>query len=156
KYPNAVLNINTRLRGTINDLNIQTLQLSGLDQLRVNASGTIRNAMTPENLAYDLNVRELSSSAKTIFNLVPKNTLPSNISLPSHFKIAGTAKGTTQVVNTNLSLTSTLGNAAVRASVDMRRKNQERYDVLANLQNLQIGQIIQNKDLRGITGQISV
>lgn len=156
KYPNAILNVNTRLRGTLNDLDIQTLQLSGLDQLRVNASGKIRNAMNPANLAYDLNVRELSSSSKTIFNLVPRNTIPSNISLPSHLKITGTAKGTTEVVNANLRLTSTLGNAAVRASVDMRRTNQERYDILANLQNLQIGKIIQNKDLGGITGQISV
>lgn len=156
KYPNAVLNVNTRLKGTINDLSIQTLQVSGLDKLSVNASGTIKNAMDPKNLYYDLNVRELSSSAKTIFNLVPKNTIPGNISLPSYFKIVGTAKGTTQIVNTNLKLTSTLGNAAVRASVDMKRKNAERYDVIANLQNLQIGKIIQNKDLGSITGQIGV
>ena len=156
KYPNAILNINSRLKGTLNDLQIQNLELSGLDQLKVNASGTVKNAMNPENLFYDLNIRELSSSAKTIFNLVPKNTIPSNIALPSYFKIAGTAKGTTQIVNANLKLTSTLGNAGVRAAVDMRRKNQERYDILANLQNLQIGSIIQNKDLGSITGQIAV
>ena len=112
--------------------------------------------MDPDNLYFDLNVRELSSSAKTIFNLVPKNTIPSTISLPSYFKIAGTAKGTTKIVNANLKMTSTLGNAAVRASVDLKRKNQERYNILANLQNLQIGKIIQNKDLGSITGQISV
>lgn len=156
KFPNAILNVNTRLKGTINDLNIQTLQLSGLDRLKVNASGKIKNAMDPKNLYYDLKIGELSSSAKTIFNLVPKNTIPSNIALPSYFKIAGTAKGTTEVVNANLNLTSTLGNAAVRASVDMKRKDAERYDILANLQNLQIGQIIQNKDLGSITGQIAV
>lgn len=156
KYPNAILNVNTRLRGTINDLNIQNLELSGLDQLKVNASGTVKNAMNPDNLYYDLNVREISSSAKTIFNLVPKNTIPSNIALPSYFKIAGTAKGSTKIVNTNLKLTSTLGNAAIRASVDMTRKNAEKYDVLANLQNLQIGKIIQNKDVGSITGQIAV
>lgn len=156
KYPNAILNLNTRLKGSINDLNIQTLQLSGLDRLKINASGTIKNATKPENLFYDLNVRELSSSAKTIFNLVPKNTIPSNISLPSYFKIVGTAKGSTKVVNTNLNITSTLGNAAIRAAVDMKQKNAERYDVLANLQNLQIGQIIQNKDLGSVTGQISI
>src|SRR5690606_29464147 len=82
--------------------------------------------------------------------------LPSNITLPSFFRISGLAKGSTQVVNTNLKLTTTLGNAAIRASVDMRRKNQERYDILANLQSLQIGTIIQNKDLRSVTGQIAV
>ena len=156
KYPNAILKVDTRLKGTLNDLLIQNLELSGIDQLKVNASGTVKNAMNPENLYYDLNVRELSSSAKTIYNLVPKNTIPSNITLPSFFKIAGTAKGTTQIVNTNLKVTTTLGNAGIRASVDMKRKDQERYDVLANLQNLQIGKIIQNKDLGSITGQIVV
>ncbi|KIA89842.1 translocation/assembly module TamB domain-containing protein [Kaistella jeonii] len=156
KYPNSTLNVNTRLKGTLNDLTIQNLEVSGLDKLIVNASGTIKNAMDPKNLYYDLNIRELSSTAKTIFNLVPKNTIPSNISLPSYFKIAGTAKGTTQIVNANLKLNSTLGNAAVRASVNMKQKGQEKYDVLANLQNLQIGAIIHNKDLGSITGQISV
>ena len=156
KYPNAILNVDARVKGTVNDLLIQNLQLSGIDQLKVQASGTIKNAMDPNNLYYDLKVAELSSSAKTIYNLVPKNTIPNNITLPSHFKIAGTAKGTTQIVNTNLVLTSTLGNAGIRASVDMKRKDQERYDVQANLQNLQIGKIIQNKDLGSITGQIAV
>ncbi len=155
KYPNGILNINTSLRGTINDLDIRTLQLSGLDRLKVNASGNIKNAMNPENLYYDVNVREISSDARTIFNLVPKNTIPSNISLPSYFKITGTAKGTTELLNANLRLNSTLGNAGIRASLDMRRKNQERFDVLANLQNLQIGKIIQNPDLGSITGQIA-
>ncbi|WP_228414618.1 translocation/assembly module TamB domain-containing protein [Chryseobacterium sp. SNU WT5] len=156
KYPNAILNVNTRLKGTVNDLQIQNLELSGIDQLKVHASGNVKNAMDPDHLYYDLNVRELSSSAKTIYNLVPKNTIPTNISLPSYFKIVGKAKGTTQIVNTNLKITSTLGNAGIRASVDMKRKDQERYDLMANLQNLQIGKIIQNKDLGSITGQIAV
>ena len=156
KYPNAVLKVDTRLKGTLNDLLIQNLELSGIDQLKVNASGTVKNAMNPDNLYYDLNVRELSSSAKTIYNLVPKNTIPSNITLPSFFKIAGTAKGTTQIVNTKMKVTTTLGNAGIRASVDLKQKDQERYDILANLQNLQIGKIIHNKDLGSITGQIAV
>lgn len=155
KYPNAVLNVNAILKGSVNDLMIQNFNLSGLDQLKVSASGRIRNVMNPNNLYYDLRIGDISSSAKTIFNLVPKNTIPSNISLPSYFSIKGTAKGTTEVINTNLNLTSTLGNAGIIADVDMRRKNHELYDVKANLQNLQIGKIIQNKDLGAITAQIS-
>ncbi|CAM3228998.1 translocation/assembly module TamB domain-containing protein [Kaistella daneshvariae] len=156
KYPNAIINLNTRLKGTINDLAIQNLELSGIDQLQVKTSGTVKNALDPAKLYYDLNIRQLSSSSKTIYNLVPKNTIPTTVTLPSFLKISGTAKGTTQVINANLKLNSTLGNAAVRASVDMKRKNQERYDVLANLQNLQLGTIIQNKDLGSITGKIAV
>lgn len=154
KYPNAILNVDARLKGTLNDLLVQNLQLSGLDNTLVSASGKIKNAMNPNNLWYDLNIRELSSSAKTVFNLVPKGTIPSNISLPSKFRIQGTAKGTTQQVNTHLNIKTTLGNAIIQALVDMRRKNRETYDVKAKLENLQIGKIIQNKDIGPITANI--
>ena len=155
KYPNATLNLNAFVRGTVNDLSIQNLKLSGIDQLKVLASGKIKNAMNPDQLYYDLNVGELSTASKTIYNLVPKNTIPNNITLPSFMTIRGTAKGTTKIVDTNLRLTSTLGNATVMAKADLRRKNKETFDVNANLQDLQIGKIIQNKDVGNITGQIT-
>ena len=154
KYPNAVLNVNANVKGNVNDLFIDNLKVSGLDQLRVAASGRIKNATNPDNLYYDLRIAELSSSAKTIYNLVPKNTIPSNISLPSNISIKGMAKGTTKVVDANLNLYSTSGNAAVVAKVDMRRKNRELYDVKANLQGLQIGRIIKNKDIGAVSAQI--
>ncbi|MCL1666865.1 translocation/assembly module TamB domain-containing protein [Elizabethkingia ursingii] len=155
KYPNAVLLVNANAKGSVNDLVIQNFKLSGIDQLKVAASGRIKNAMKPDQLYYDLKIGELSSSDKTIFNLVPKNTIPSNISLPSFFSVKGMAKGTTKNVNTNLNLTSTLGNAEVIAQVDMRRKNHELYDVKAEIHNLQIGKIIQNKDVGTITARIA-
>ncbi|HCR75628.1 MAG TPA: cell envelope biogenesis protein AsmA [Chryseobacterium sp.] len=154
KYPNAVLNINANVKGSVNDLLINNLKISGIDQLRVAASGRVKNAMNPDQLYYDLKIAELSSSAKTIYNLVPKNTIPKNISLPSNFSIKGIAKGTTKVVTTDLNLYSTLGNASVKANVDMRRKNRELYDVKANLQGLQLGKIIQNKEIGAISAQI--
>ncbi|MBV8327970.1 translocation/assembly module TamB [Chryseobacterium sp.] len=155
KYPNAVLSVNANVKGSVNDLLIQDLKVSGLDELRVAASGKIKNAMNPSQLYYDVRITEFSSGAKTIFNLVPKNTIPSNIALPSHFSVKGNAKGTTKMVTTDLNLYSTLGNAAVIAQVDMRRKNHELYDIKANLQGIQVGKIIRNKDIGAITAQIS-
>lgn len=154
RYPNAILNVNANVKGNVNDLLINNLKVSGIDQLRVAASGRIKNATNPDNLYYDLRIAELSSSAKTIYNLVPKNTIPSNIALPSNMSIKGTAKGTTKIVDANLNLYSTLGNVSVNAKVDMRRKNRELYDVKANLQGLQIGKIIKNKDIGSVSAQI--
>ncbi|WP_407476159.1 translocation/assembly module TamB domain-containing protein [Elizabethkingia anophelis] len=155
KYPNAVLLVNANAKGSVNNLVIQNFRLSGIDQLKVAASGRVKNAMNPDQLYYDLKIGELSSSDKTIYNLVPKNTIPSNISLPSFFSVKGIAKGTTKNVNTNLNLTSAFGNAEIIAQVDMRRKNHELYDVNANLHNLQIGKIIQNKEVGAITAKIA-
>ncbi|WP_263602286.1 translocation/assembly module TamB [Chryseobacterium sp. PET-29] len=154
RYPNAVLNVNANVKGNVNDLLINNLKVSGIDQLRVAASGRIKNATNPDNLYYDLRIAELSSSARTIYNLVPKNTIPSNIALPSNMSIKGTAKGTTRIVDANLNLYSTSGNASIVAKVDMRRKNRELYDVKANLQGLQIGRIIKNKDIGSVSAQI--
>lgn len=154
RYPNAVLNVNANVKGNVNDLLINNLKVSGIDQLRVAASGRIKNATNPDNLYYDLRIAELSSSARTIYNLVPKNTIPSNIALPSNMSIKGTAKGTTKIVDANLNLYSTSGNASIVAKVDMRRKNRELYDVKANLQGLQIGRIIKNKDIGSVSAQI--
>lgn len=154
KFPNGIINLNTRLKGTINDLEIPVLEASGLGDLKVALAGKIKNATDPNRLFYDLKIRNFGASAKTVFNLVPKGTIPSNISLPSHFAVSGLAKGTTKQIDTNLKLTSTLGNAAIDALVDMRQKNAENYEITANLQNLQIGKIIQNNDLGLVSGKI--
>lgn len=155
KYPNAVLNLDTRLKGKVDDLLIQNLEVSGLDDLKLSASGKIKNATNPDQLYYDLNIRNLSSSSKIIEKLVPKNTLPENINIPSKFSLNGTAKGTTEIIDTKLNLKSTSGNANLVAQVDMRQKDNEKFDVIADLQKLNIGQIISNPDLGTVTGKIT-
>ena len=155
KYPNASLHLDAEINGIVNDLLIQNLEVSGLDDLKLKVRGRLRNATNPENIYYDLNISELSSSAKTIYNLIPPNTIPSNISLPSSFVIRGKAKGTTEIIDANLKLNSTLGNAAVLAKLDMSRENRETYDVKANLRDLQIGKIIQNQELGAISADIT-
>ena len=155
KYPNAILNIDTQLKGKVNDLTIQNLALSGLDDLSILASGRVINAINPDKLYYDLSIQNFSTSSKTIYNLVPKNTIPSNIRIPSKLTVKGKAKGTTQIVNTQLYLTSTLGNANIDAKVDMQKKDAEKYDVKADLQNLDVGTLISNKDFGKITAKIN-
>lgn len=154
-YPNGIINLDARIKGTMNEMQIANLQASGLGDLKLALSGVVRNATDPEKLFYDLKIRNLGSSAKTILKILPKNTLPSNISLPSYFAISGVARGTTKVVDTKLKMVSTLGNVALNAVVDMRKKNAETYVVNANLMNLQIGKIIQNKDLGIVRGTLS-
>lgn len=154
-YPNAILNVHTSMSGIVNDLFIHHLDISGLDRLQLNARGNIKNAMNPDFLAFDLDIQEFSTSSPTIYKIIPPATIPSNISLPSYFKIQGDARGTTDVINTHLNLTSTFGNAELQADLDMRNQNQEIYDIQANLQNFDIGRIMQNQELGKITAQIS-
>ncbi len=153
-YPNAVVNLDTEVKGTMDDLRINRLRMTGLDKTVVVGSGHIMNATKPERMWFDLNIHELSSTAKAIYSLVPKGTIPSNISLPSAFTIRGKAKGVAKNLSADLTLNSTLGDAKIDAIADMRNNGAERYDVKADLRALQIGKIIQNKDLGIATGVV--
>ncbi|WP_413533229.1 translocation/assembly module TamB domain-containing protein [Empedobacter brevis] len=155
KYPNAVLSVNTNVKGKVNDLFIDNLHVSGLDDLQVSASGRVKNAMNPKKLFYDLNIKNFSTSSKTIYNLVPKNTIPNTIRIPSKLTVKGKAKGTTEAINTQLAINSTLGNVKIDAIVDMQKKDAEKYVVKADVQNLDVGTLISNKDLGKITGKIN-
>ena len=153
-YPTAILSLNTKVIGKINDLAINDLQASGMGDLRLSLSGRIKNATLPEALSYDLRIKNFSSSAKTLRTILPPNTLPKNISLPERFSLSGNAKGTTNQVLALLELKSTEGDARLMAQVDMRDKNAEIYSVKADLYQMNIGKIIQNKDLGIITAQL--
>ncbi|MFV0227269.1 translocation/assembly module TamB [Empedobacter falsenii] len=154
-YPNAILHVNTNVKGKVNDLFINNLQVSGLDDLEVSASGRVKNAMNPTKLFYDLNIKNISTSSKTIYNLVPKNIIPNNIRIPSKLSVKGKAKGTTKLINTQLTINSTLGNAKIDAIVDMLKKDAEKYNVKAEVQHLDVGTLISNKDIGKVTAKLN-
>ena len=154
-YPNAILHVNTNVKGKVNDLFINNLQVSGLDDLEVSASGRVKNAMNPTKLFYDLNIKNFYTSSKTIYNLVPKNTIPNYIRIPSKLSVKGKAKGTTKLINTQLTINSTLGNAKIDAIVDMLKKDAEKYNVKAEVQHLDVGTLISNKDIGKVTAKLN-
>lgn len=156
EYPNATLAVDTQLYGRVNDLTIKHLSLSGLDDLKVNASGRIQNAMDMDRLAYDLNIKNFSTSSKTIYKIVPKNTIPNNIRIPSRLAVRGKAKGTLKVIQPDLYLTSTLGNAAVKGQIDVRQSKNEKYNLNAQFDRLDVGTLISNQQLGKITGNLAI
>ena len=154
-YKNAVLAVDARVKGTVDNLDIGTFKVSGLDKTVVNVSGRIKNATRPSQLWFDIDVREFTSSASTVTALLPKNTIPNTVALPPQFRINGKAKGTADNLKADLTLNSTFGKAAVQAVIDMRRKNQEVYAVKANLQQLDIGKFIKNPAIGAVSGTIA-
>lgn len=153
-YPNEILEVNTKINGSINDLKISYLQVKGFDDLHINASGIVKNAMDMDRLNYDLNIKDFSTSSKTIYKLLPQNTIPNNIRIPSRLAIKGKAKGTLENINTQAQITSTLGNATIDAQLDMRKKDTEKYQIAADVSHLDIGTLISNNQVGKITGTL--
>jgi hypothetical protein len=150
--PNAVMLINTTIEGKVNNIYIPALEISGIGNTRIAASGRIKGLPDIKTAYFDMNVREFKSTAKDINMFVPAGTIPASIELPEVIAAKATFKGTLNNFNTNLALTSSFGNAKVKATFDQRRKNYERYDADAEFDNFNVGRLIKNDSI----GQVSL
>lgn len=149
--PNAVVLLNTNITGKLSNLTIPELQLSGIGATKINASGWVVGLPDFDKAYFNLNIKNLQSSAKDIYGFVPKNTIPDNIQLPAQFSTKGTFKGTLKNFNTNLNLVTSSGNAKIKGGLDRRIKGKEKYNFNATLDNFDLGRLLKNDSIGRIT-----
>ena len=149
--PNAILSVNTIISGKLKDITIPNIEISGIGNTKINASGKIIGLPNVQKAYFDLNIKNLESTAKDVAQFVPKGTIPSNIELPSKFSTKGVFKGTINNFATNLNLVSSFGNAKVKGTFDQRQKNQEKYNAQTELENFDLGKFIKNDSIGKIS-----
>ncbi len=154
--PNAVMNINSKVMGKVKDLRIPKLEISGIGNTKIAASGNIKGLPDMEKAYFDLTIKNFQSTAKDINSFVPKGTIPSNIQLPSTFAAKGFFKGGINNFNTNLALASNYGMAKINAGFDQRIKNKEKYNAIVDINNFDVGKLIKNDSLGKITLKANV
>ncbi|MES2748404.1 MAG: translocation/assembly module TamB domain-containing protein, partial [Bacteroidota bacterium] len=153
---NAILNINSVSSGKLKNIHIPKLEISGIGNTKIVASGRIIGLPHINKTYFDLNIKNAQSTAKDINQFVPKGTIPNSIQLPTQFATKGTFKGTINNFFTNLNVSSTFGNAKIKARFDQRKKNQERYDAQTELDNFDLGKFIKNDSIGKITLKANV
>lgn len=149
--PNAIVKINSEVEGKVKDLRIANLELSGIGNTTIAASGRIIGLPDVQKAYFDLNVRDLRTTAKDINQFVPKGTIPANIKLPANLAAKASFKGTLMNFNTNVNLNSSHGNAKIKAMFDRRVKNRERYDADIDVANFDLGRLLTNDSIGKIT-----
>lgn len=149
--PNGILNINSRVEGKVSDLTIANLEVSGIGATTIDARGRIKGLPDVKTAYFDMDVRAFRSTAKDINSYIPKGTLPANIQLPANLSAKATFKGTLNNFNTNLSLTSSFGNAKLKALFDQRRKGHEKYDADVDIAGFDVGKLIKNDSIGKVT-----
>jgi translocation and assembly module TamB len=148
--PNATLYINSDIHGRIADLKIGELQLSGLNDTKVNVSGTLKGLPDINTLNADLTIRSLQSTKKDILSFVPASALPQNITIPDQFNLSGNIKGGKEDFSTKLLLHTNMGDAAIQATgKNITDKVRSAYDVRIETKQLDLGTILKQKDLLG-------
>ena len=150
--PNAVLLLNTKLKGKINDLSFPYFQISGIGSTRVAASGRITGLPDMKKAYFDINIQDLKSTSKDIYAFLPKGTIPNTIEIPQQIDLKGKFNGAINNFQTDIVLNSSFGSAKAKGYFDQRQKDLEKYDMKISLLNFDIGRLIKNDSL----GRISV
>ncbi|MFD3003116.1 translocation/assembly module TamB domain-containing protein [Pontibacter toksunensis] len=114
---NSSIKIEAEASGQLDNLRINNLQLAGLKDTYVDASGVVRNAMDPDNLYLDLNIDRFTTTRTDILALAPAGTIPPDFRIPSQISLEGNYQGTLTAFDAKADLRSSFGNVA--AVVDM-------------------------------------
>jgi len=145
RNPNDTWQINTEIRGTLDALTIQTIQFTGIKDIKVDLAGHILHPMDSRRFSADLMVRNLSGSRAALLALVPKNTLPSNIAIPAHFDLHGRLGGSMDNLISDLTLNTTSGNIKLKGTAsNFRSTTGARYDLGVQAKALQLGTILKD------------
>ncbi|HKZ68075.1 MAG TPA: translocation/assembly module TamB domain-containing protein, partial [Chitinophagaceae bacterium] len=149
-HPDAVWYINTRITGRVADLDIDALQISGLQDTKMDIAGNISGLPSMKKMNADLTIRNISSSRRDINMFLPKNALPPNIVFPARLSAKGNIKGNSSQMNTDFSLKTDLGDAMVKGSFSQfDDPNLMGYNAKVETRSLDIGTILQNKEMLG-------
>lgn len=149
--PNAILLVNSKVSGKLNDLIIPKFEISGIGQTKIVSSGTIKGLPDVNKAYFDLKIQNFESGAKDIAEFVPPETIPNSIQLPALFNVKGNFKGTINKFSTNLVVGSSFGAAKINALFDQSGKNNEKYDAQTELENFDLGKLTKNNSIGKIS-----
>jgi TamB, inner membrane protein subunit of TAM complex len=144
-HPNDTWQLNARAGGTLDALKIQTLQFSGIQDLRLDVAGRVLHPFDYRRLNTDLKIGQLSGSRTALLSLLPKGTLPKNITLPNRFSLSGKLTGDMNNLQSNLVLATSSGTIWLRGwARNIRSSSAASYDLDLRTKGLQLGRILQD------------
>ncbi|HTD41360.1 MAG TPA: hypothetical protein VK671_12115, partial [Mucilaginibacter sp.] len=148
--PNAVFKINGKVVGKVNDLNIPSLEITGLSDTHIKASGKMKGLPDVNKAYFDLNIADLNTSRADLAKVVPAGMMPSNVTIPEKLNLKGNFKGSMVSFSTKLALRSSLGNADVDAQIkNGNNKKNATYSAKINVNNLNVGALIKQPQTAG-------
>ncbi|MFZ1677808.1 MAG: translocation/assembly module TamB domain-containing protein, partial [Saprospiraceae bacterium] len=151
KNQNAIVHMNGRLDGKVSDLTFSAMEISGLGDLSVKASGNITGLPDVNKLYFDLMIDHFYARAHDITNFIPAKTIPSNIRIPDFIEAKGKFKGSMKSFSTDMDFNSSYGAAMINATVkNMTSKGNESYNANIKTTSFDIGRLIKKEDKIGI------
>ena len=139
--------MNGKITGILKDLRIPYLEISGVGNTSLSASGQIKGLPDAKTAYYNITIAKLKTSRTDLFRFIPEKSLPNNVRLPENIAVNGKFTGTINQFSLQLHTQTSNGTADIHGSLDIKRKI---YDLTANTNSLDLGYILKQDSLLGI------
>ncbi len=145
RHPNDTWQLNGKLNGSFDAINIQTLQFSGIQDIRLDLNGRLLHPFDTRRIRANLDLGNLSGSRTALLRLLPKNTLPSNINIPARFDLHGHLAGSMDGMTSDLVLNTSSGSILLKGTAhNIRSTTGAAYDLDLRTKALNLGAILKD------------
>nr|WP_121271067.1 translocation/assembly module TamB [Pedobacter schmidteae] len=155
-YRNEKIRVTALAHGYMNNLVIPKLQVDGLKSTHIDISGTARGLPDVNKTVLNLNIKRFALTKNDLLVLIPKKSLPTNITLPNTINATGQFAGSMTNFNTGFNINTDMGSARLLASMK-GPKGKENYTANINLNNFNVGKLLKMEPQLGrITAKANV
>ena len=150
RNPNDIWLVNIVGNGTLNQLNFQRLQFSGLRNTQLDANGTLSGLMNPKQAGGNFRINRFHTTQTDLALFTGQRLSTPQINLPEEFDINGTISGNSGRLHTNLNVHSSAGFVALNGSfADLMNPKATSYNASIRTSGLQLGRILRQQDMIG-------
>ena len=143
---NAVIHINARVKGYVNDLTIPGFEVSGIGNTMVSMSGNIKGLPDINKTTYNFTVASFQTTKNDLVKFLPAGIIPASVRLPETMKMSGSFKGMATNFTTDILLQTNKGNASLKGYLNSAN---ETYDLKGSLNNVDVGYLTKQDTLAG-------
>lgn len=158
KNPEATWYLDVVGNGTMDRLNIERLQFDGLSNTSIDARGTLTGLSNPDRAGGDFVINKLHTTQTDIALFTGQRLSNAQVNLPEAFDISGTVVGNAGVVNTNLTVSTSMGGIAVAGRFsNLSNPNNIAYNANVRTSGLKLGTIMRQPAQFGtVSGSFNV
>ncbi|MGZ3950852.1 MAG: translocation/assembly module TamB domain-containing protein, partial [Flavisolibacter sp.] len=148
--PNDIWTVNMVGNGTLNQLNFQRLQFTGLRNTQLDANGTLTGLMNPKQAGGNFRINRFHTTQTDIALFTGQRLSNAQVNLPEEFDITGNISGNAGRLRTNLNLNSSAGFIALNGSFsDLMNPKATSYNASIRTNGLKLGSILRQQDMIG-------
>ncbi len=151
-HRNDIVNIDGAVQGPLSNLSIPSLRINAFGEGIIDISGKLANVTDPDRLSADLTIRQLSTTDRALKGMLPKGTIPDNITLPRNMNITGRIAGNMQRMNVNLKGITSMGNLSIAGTLaQFTNAEKATYDLQTSMKGFQLGKLLGQDSTLGST-----